>query len=254
MRFCIAILSLILLIVPEFGFAFTDSVSLNGSSQYLSASSIAVTGSMTLECWIKTSTTGVDMDIDSKQGSGTTRSWRFFISSNVLVGVVNQTANGSTQSQTTGSVSVTGGTWIHIAMTFDSSTKLVALFENDTQDAGEAVNSSSATSINNSGSSVQLGTVQSGANDFNGKLFLCRVWNVHLSAATLAANNCTDLGVTANLQAEWTLDNTLNDDSGNSFTLTNVGSATFAADIPAACATPANTAYDASNWWPLFTL
>lgn len=58
------------------------------------------------------------------------------------------------------------------------------------------------------------------------------MWNVKRTGAEILANMYTILGATTNLVAEWVLDNSYSDNSGNSLTLTGVGSPTFATDCP----------------------
>jgi hypothetical protein len=106
---------------------------------------------------------------------------------------------------------------------------------------GSSVGSfSNASAYVSSGSaSVFIGRVDTGVggSNFDGKMSLVRFWQTNRSAAQIAADKCNVLGTTTNLSAEWTLDNTLNDNSGNGFTLTNINSTPFVSSVPSVCQT-----------------
>lgn len=74
-----------------------------------------------------------------------------------------------------------------------------------------------------------------GGNNLDGKVSLARFWQTNRSVTDINNNKCNVLGATASLGAEWTLDNTLNDNSGNSNTLTNVNTTPFVSDVPSTC-------------------
>lgn len=99
---------------------------------------------------------------------------------------------------------------------------------------------------------VRLGIVGgAGGSAFDGKMSLVRFWQTNRSSSDISTNMCNVLGSTTNLSAEWTLDNTLNDNSGNSFTLTNVNSTPFVSDVPSTCSVAAYQPRPVAAGYPL---
>lgn len=230
-------------------YGLTQSVDLEASSsQYLSRSdtaSLSITGAITMEGWIKIESLGSNQFLCSKQNSGSTRSWQFQIGDvggvKKLTGYVSQDANGNTTSDCTGTVDMTAyiGVWCHVAFVWDV-TNAPTIYLNGVDISSGQINN--ASSINDSNSSILLGAIQVNQFLFDGRMSLWRIWSTARSQAQIAAGMCSVLGSTSNLAAEWTLDNTLADNSGNSNTLSNNGSATFGADVPTVCTVvgPAN--------------
>lgn len=126
-------------------------------------------------------------------------------------------------------------TWYHIACVFTSASGKYELFLNGVSQGSDT---SSLHSQNSNPATVTVGfDNQAGGAPayYDNQLTLMRVWTATRTGAQLSANYCTELGSTANLSAEWTFDNVYTDNSGNSNTLTGVGSPTFALDVPSTC-------------------
>lgn len=79
------------------------------------------------------------------------------------------------------------------------------------------------------------GTHLSPIEGISARFSLLRAWSVVRTQAEIAANRCNVLGATTGLLLEATLNNTYNDNSGNSRTLTAFNSPTFIASVPAIC-------------------
>lgn len=231
-------------------YGLTQSADLEASSSQnfsrADTASLSITGAITLEGWIKIESLGQGF-FCTKQDSGSNRSWQFQylnVGGGVyrMRGYVSGNAGGDFTSDVEGTVDMTAyvGVWCHVAFTWDvSGAPKIYLNGVDISTAQTNV----ATSIYDGGATIRLGVIQNpGIAYFDGRMSLWRIWSTARSQAQIAANMCNVLGSTANLAAEWTLDNTLNDNSGNSNTLTNVNSTTFGADVPAICAVvgPAN--------------
>lgn len=243
----IATFLLIITLVPYtavgvFGLAQSADLE-SGSSQYFSradTASLSITGDLTLECWINIeSDTGAEQYIFNKQDSGTTRSWYFRINTGgELFGNVDQANNGTDRSQATGSTDIVAsylGQWVHVGMQFNASNGEIDFTVNGVDDSATN-NDTSATAINDSDAASLVGAAAGPGGLFDGKLSLCRVWSERRTTSEINDNKCNVLGSTTNLAAEWTLDNTVNDNSGNSNTLTNNNSTPFVSDVPADCA------------------
>lgn len=229
-------------IAPVETYGITQSADLeSGSSNYFSAvdsTSLSITGNLTIEAWINLESTG-DRFIVSKQDSGSDRSYNFTIkSTNYLEAVINQASDGSDQSISTGSTtdfSTLVGTWTHVAMTYTASTGVVRLYVNGVEES-YSTQTTNATAINNAGSTLRVGAVSSPESNFmDGKMSLVRIWNEVRTPTQLTDNKCLTLGVTTNLKAEYTLNNTLVDSSGNGNTLTNNNSTVFVSSVPSVC-------------------
>lgn len=210
-----------------------------GSSQYFSradTASLSITGDMAGECWINVESVN-EQFILAKQASGSARSYYYRISSNgTILAIVNQAADGSDRSISTGTTDFNShiGEWVHTGFSFNSSNGEITIFV-DAVDDTASMDDTSATAINDSNSATEIGAVDGGTQTFDGKQSLCRVWSEQRTATQFNDNKCTVLGATANLEAEWTLDNTLLDNSGNGNTVTNNNSVPFVADVPAEC-------------------
>lgn len=122
-------------------------------------------------------------------------------------------------------------TWYHIAAV-QTSTQ-VEYFVNGSS-VGTFSNASAY--ISSVAASVFIGRVDTGVGGSNtdGKISLVRFWQADKSA-DINTNKCRVLGSTTGLSAEWTLNNTLDDNSGNGFTLTNINSTPFVSDVPSVC-------------------
>lgn len=192
------------------------------------------TSHKTAEAWIKftslPSLTGVYTIIET--GDDATNNSGFGLSVKDVAGlyvgymdVYNRTLVGTIN------LAFTTGTWYHYAVTYDG-TNMNWYVNGVLKDSAAAGTITAASATVGVGSRVINPTY---GEYFDGRISLARVWATDRSAAQISANMCNVLGSTASLAAEWTLDNTYNDNSGNSNTLTATNSPTFGADVPATC-------------------
>jgi hypothetical protein len=219
-------------------YGLTQSVHLaSASTQFLTRANntllAGMSGAFTLECWVKLAATGVYYGLNDTRtngGSGAGYSWRILSTGATELYL----ANGSTATDNSSTSTITDTNWHHVATTRDGSGNV--LFYLDGVSAGSTANS--ATQDTTTSAQTTIGGVDNppDALFFNGNISLMRVWKgVARTQPQISANMCNVLGTTTNLSAEWTLNNTLNDNSGNSLTLTNNNSATFTASVPATC-------------------
>lgn len=239
-------------------YGLTQSLDLeDSSSQYASAAdsvSLSIVASFTVECWAKfesLASAGNANTMMAKWVDSGSRSWLFNWDNGVSTAGTSLHMRVSTDSTNPGSSSFDCtfnpnlGQWYHLAGAYTSGLPGTAILCID--GVSQTINSGTgATTVNDSNVATAIGSLNVGGTAnwmFDGKISLARVWNGSArSQAQIAANMCNVLGATALLAAEWTLDNTDNDNSGNSNTLTRAGGAGFSADVPSLCAVvgPAN--------------
>jgi len=213
------------------------SATLNGSTQYFSASdsaSLSPTGNQTHEGWIKwasTPSSGNGVIVFSKYAaSGTDRgiAMSYENSAGTLRFHVRTSSDGSTVSEGTLNYTVSTGSWNHYRFVYSTAGSVQIYVDQ----VSIGTISSLATSIKDNAAAYQIGFNTDIDGHIAAQVSLWRVWDT-----THTTNDvCTVYGTTTtNLQAEWSLDSVLTDGSGNSNTLTNNGSATFTADVPSVC-------------------
>jgi hypothetical protein len=149
-----------------------------------------------------------------------------------------------------GAFALSTATWYDLAVVYTAASGKIEVFLNN---VSQGSNSTFTTSIFNGTDIVTIGAEGDGSQSSNTNkvhFSLMRFWSTTRTALQLSTNKCTTLGSQANLGAEWTFDNTANDNSGNSNTLTPVGTPTYTSDVPAACAVsiPLQTLFQ-SFWW-----
>jgi len=199
--------------------------------------SLSITGDIAVEAWINVESVQ-EMYIVAKQASSTTRSYNYRISTDgTMLAIVNQTNTGSVRSISTGTTDFDShiGDWHHVAFSFNSTSGVITIYVDGVDDTASN-DDTSAGSINDSNSATEIGAIQGNTLNFDGKIGLVRIWSEQRTATQFNDNKCTILGSTTNLEAEWTLDNTLLDNSGNSNTLTNNNSTAFVTDVTSECA------------------
>src|SRR3990167_1239898 len=248
----------ILLILASFSYAtpayavygLTKSSDLeSGSVQYLSRTDalqvgLDLSGDFTIEGWVNRETIGALVGIVNKGNAGTPAiSYRFIATGGNLLQVL-VTSDGSTsnrdQIETDAADFTVGntGTWVYIAATYDLSARDAIIYSGTTKGSiTEAASTrdiaGTMASIYNSDQPVEVGA-RTGANTFDGKMSLIRIWDDIRTEADLEANMCNVFGTaTSNMASEWSLNDVYTDASGNSNTLTATNAPVFATDVPA---------------------
>lgn len=227
--------------------ALTHSLDLESTnSQYATAgdtASLSITGNLTLECWFKPESqpaTNNNFGLLTKTNSDTQRSYKFFYqdlagTTSLQLGI---SSDGSSQTNVGVNQTLSNGTWYHIAVVYTAAGGTADFYVNGSQIGTQQ--SGLPTSIFDSSASFALGATRDSAvfvEHADGKFALARVWSTTRTASDLSNNYCNTLGATANLAAEWSLQQVYDDTSGNSNTLSQSPSApSFSADAPATCA------------------
>lgn len=225
-------------------YGLTQSANIIAGSQLLTradTASLSITGQLTYEVWveIKTAPTNNNTWLLAKGDGGDFRSAYVYYADSggakSLAFFVTDSGNNAMPTFATCSVSqtLTLDTWYHVAAVFTPSTRM-EIFLNGSSIG--AITSSIPTAVFDGNDPTDICGFTGGVSG-NGtaRFSLARVWSTARTGAQITASMCQVLGATANLAAEWTLDNTLNDNSGNSNTLSNIGTATFVSDVPATC-------------------
>lgn len=224
----------------------------SSSSQYASradTTSLSITGDLTVESWVKfesKATAGnANMIVAKFTRSTNNRSYAFgwdngfSTGSNRLFLIVDETGandGNSTLGRTTWDPST--GVWYHVATTFDAGSPSAIALYIDGVSQTVTYDYNNANSIYDGNEATAIGVFDVGStpiNFFDGKFALTRLWSSVRSQSEIDTNKCVILGSTTNLAAEWTLNNTYFDNSGNANTLTPSGSPVFAVDGPSVC-------------------
>lgn len=201
------------------------------SSAYLSASdsaSLSITGSLTLENWVKFEslpTSGNLMVFQAKWlETGNVRSYHFSLNndSGTLKFFTNYSPDGSAGNIAQVAWTPSTGVWYHVACVIDVSGPTVAFFVNGAAQ-GSAV-STSDTSVFNGTQVFSIGAyniADGGANFLDGLIDECRVWNVARTQTQIDNNKSIQLtGSETNLVAYWPFNALTASSAGGSF-LTN---------------------------------
>lgn len=224
------------------------------SSQYLTATdstSLSPTGNMTIEGWFKITSlpgSGVGVPMVFKGDYNTDNAYQLMylndggtpkIHARIFAG-----AGNSNYADSKFTYTLTTGTWIHVGMIIkpanSTATKFELVINGVSQGNGTASLTGTVSSIYDNGKALRIGQSDPvvGVTDYylDSGVSLVRIWSEARTPTQISDNMCNVLGATTNLGAEWTLDNVLTDNSGNSNTLTNVNSVTFPTDTPSTCA------------------
>lgn len=187
------------------------------------SSSLNITGSFTIEAWVKpNNVTGSQIILQKR--AAVANGYTFYLSG----GKVSIRTNSSTR--LTGKTIIPINQWTHIAGSFDSASDIFRVFVNSVQDT--TVTIASAEPITNTDPLL----IGKGFNDpFNGVMDEVRIWNVSLNSTDLAQvmrlSLGTNSGFYSGLVMSLTFQNsnpagtlfTLNDQTGNSNNGTNNG-------------------------------
>ncbi|MEK7554834.1 MAG: LamG-like jellyroll fold domain-containing protein, partial [Patescibacteria group bacterium] len=228
------------------GSAFVNSHSIDledSSNQYLSASdsaSLSVTGDMTIELWAKLESapslgnsftfvskflalnSNISYLFDYENNGGTPR-FRLLTS-----------ANGSAGTSIGVNHTLTTGAWHHLAVVYTASTGSAEFFvDGQSIGGGSGLSASIFDGTADFLVGVRLDPGPTPTAFFDGFLDDVRLWNAAEPNGIIEAHATGNIvGNPANLMGRWRFDNEFSDASGHGNTLSNIGGAQFATDIP----------------------
>lgn len=143
---------------------------------------------------------------------------------------------------------LTADTWFHVAVTCDvpsgtASTKSKWYINGVLQSSTGTNYGTGCTAMFNGTSACRIGQSDPVTAGYypDAQFSLVRIWKVVRTGTEIADNMCNVLGATTSLQAEWTLNNSYNDNSGNGNTLSGVNTPTFVTDTPSTCGSAVDT-------------
>jgi len=220
----------------------THCISLNGSSQYLTAAdsaSLSITGAISSRLKVKINslptTDTVVVFFAKANWDDTNRSYSFSYYNDggtlKLSWYTNDSGGTGRYSRVT--KTLTTGVWYNLCVTNDTSGN-VKFYVNGTQE-GET-QTTGGSSIKDTNAVLSIGeNFYSGAPQqlLTGFIDEVEIWNIALTSTQVSDWNTKRIVSYPNLRLSCSLDNTLTDSSGNGNTLTNVGSATFSTDVSA---------------------
>ncbi len=211
------------------------------SSQYLSIADgsqtgLDLSGSLTLEAWVKLESQPVNGGsemaiIDKFDGDNNARSYalRYVSVSGTYKLRLHTSSAGNTNTETDVAATLPNGEWHHVAVSKSGST---ATFYVD----GVSVGSGSAdSSIYNGSATFAIGATVGNSADgfFDGLIDEVKVWNVARSGSDILTDKGGESsGSETGLVGYWKLNNSLSDSTSDGNTLTNNNSATFSTDVP----------------------
>jgi hypothetical protein len=218
----------------------TNSISLNGSSQYLTRASttyLSLNSDFTLEAWIYMnnlpSTDAHGFTIIAKGDDASCVDYRMYIDNSddkLHVAYENTSGtNGTYAYRTTAFNAGDLNTWIHVAVTVDISAATMVIFINGIS-VGVSYVGQTATSMNTSSVPFYVGARDYSADRkyFDGLIDEVRVWNDIRTTQEIFANYRKELiGSEAGLVGYWKFNNSTRDSTGFGNTLTLVGSPTY---------------------------
>lgn len=169
-----------------------QAFSLDGTNDYVLVPhdpSLNPTSAMTIEAWINANTTASARDILSKWGPGGDNQYIFKIhnmSDNQRI-ELSESGSGHDLADVSGTTSVSTGTWVHLAATFDSTTETVQLYYNGSPDGSLGVGS--GRSIHSDTSDLIIGAVSvpSIKENFSGRIDELAVYNRALTGSEIEA-------------------------------------------------------------------
>lgn len=215
----------------------TYSADFVGSSeQYTAVNStdFYITGSMTLECWVKTSNTGdamIFMAVDKAQANQ--RAYRFWlIQGNIRF---DQYSGNDSEADYPIQAISKDGNWHHYAIVFDASIPAIYGYVDGVLVATFSPSGSSGTSSPTGSPPFMIAGHGSNGNfdNLTGLIDEVRVWSTVRSASDISNNYMRELaGNEANLVAYYKFNNNWNDSGPNELNLSVGGLPTFSTDVP----------------------
>ena len=199
---------------------FNEAANFNGSSSQIEASGLTGTvlptnGNWSVSFWMKPQATTTSAVVSLMTSGGT--GWAVFTEANVVQVAI----NGSTPAASTGGFTTAAlNTWMHVTLTFNSSTTVTSIYYNGGSSGADAT-------INSGPSAATAATLKMGYsvwNYFQGQIDQVRLFNTTLSdsqVTDLYTNETTTTAATLNFPAgagciaAYQLDGDASDLSGN---------------------------------------
>jgi len=231
----------------------TQSVLLNGSSQYLfkanaTTSALNITGDFTIETWVKLASqpTADPYTIVAKfDGSGSSdRSYLVNYDSGGNLGCgVSQTGGGT--SVVAINQSLSNGTWYHVAAVYSSATGNCQIFVNGSS-IGSGITDSGGPFVGAAPFTIGF-MLGNNASFLDGKLDDVRVYNVARTQSDIQSDYLQELnGDEVGLIAYWKFTGDLIDSTSNGNTLSSQNGNTFSNDVPFSVLAPTINSFGAS--------
>ena len=195
-KFSILILSLFFLLIQssDAQYAYNRAFSFTGvATDYVATdpgSNLSITGSFTLECWLKpvnVTTPSAQIIIQKRLGSNATGYTMYLSSGKVAI-----RTNSSTR--LTGSTAIPNGVWSHVAATYNSSTNLFTVYVNGNSD-GTAIVSSAAPAPDADSLRLAVGF----NSPYAGLMDEVRIWNIERQIYDIPATMRLPLGESTGL-------------------------------------------------------
>jgi Concanavalin A-like lectin/glucanases superfamily/Metallo-peptidase family M12B Reprolysin-like/Putative binding domain, N-terminal/Viral BACON domain len=211
------------------------SIALNGVDSYMNvanSSSLNITGSLTVEAWIKSNNVGLAQQSIVERyntfGVNTTDGgYALRLSGNKLQFFVLK--NGNVFDMVESSTTINAGTWYHVAGVYDSSTTLLRLYIDG---VSSVTPKASAYAPGSGTASTKIGA----RGDDAGIKFNGLIDEVRVTAAAVYASNFqrqAHLAEVVGTRGLWKFDNhDANDTTANHNNGTLIGNATFSTDVP----------------------
>lgn len=214
----------------------------SGSSQYATradTASLSITGTISIEAWVKHESTGVAQAYVSKfNQDGSVKSYVFYLDATGAI-QLSYSGDSSNESLCASAVCISKadeGKWIHVAVTLTPSTKAFSFYKNGALiTSGTATGAQTSIADNASGFAIGCRDIGGTPDTFlDGKICEVRLWNTVRTQAEIQGNMFHNLvGNESGLAGYWKLDNSYNDSTANANNLTGTGSPVFSADVPA---------------------
>jgi hypothetical protein len=199
----------------------TEAVDLvAASSQYLGAADSAtldITGNLTIECWVKfSSTTPADTiwTLVGKMGAAGNRSYQLTFQDEAGTKYIRFTgsSDGTTLVHVRVTWTPTNSTWYHVAVVYTAAGGTADFYINGAQQGTQQ--SGLPTSLFNSSAEVQIGAFNAASQFFDGKFDDVRIWAATRTSTQINNNKSVELaGTESGLNAYWPFEASLGSES-----------------------------------------
>ena len=237
---------------PAFAYTNANSTQVHGSPSIqlwsiadASATGMTFTTAVSFSTWVRfiDTATAMNVDLGMQTDFGSQRSYNFSYDGTTLN--MAASSNGSTNTGKGVAWTTSTGTWYNVVVTYNAGTAI--FYVNGAQQG--ATQSGLAATLFNSNTAITFANQENGAGTSGYLMNDTRMWSRVLSGSEVTsiynsgAGSCS-FSNGANLAGWWFIDNTGNDHSGNSNTLTGTNSPTFTTTLPYTCASAAKF-----NFW-----